>query len=348
MNPKDALLAMLHDPVDSLRCAVREVPQWAWFALGIDASRVGYGRGPLAWRRASRHRCLERPVHICLLEPPGSGPFGRMTAFSINERSACCRASLNEGVEEADVVWTYCQDPLSDELKARLRAEIGRARPDARVINDPDFYNSYHETGVFGKLTEAGAPVPRTDFGEADKGRTLVVYKQIGAHSAPKELTEYDGPRPGYRAFEFVDGRDAQGRYARYRGYYMAGLVGAGTVVYSSEWNAYSRTYVAYDRTFQVQPAEEEGMRRIAEALNIQYFATDFLRRRSDGMPVFVDINVYPRVLTTRSPTLGPRYYGQWHSFGVALRFGGLGPGCRSLWDLFDEAMLRFAGKAPP
>ncbi len=348
MNPTGFIKRALRDPLSAFRCVRREAPQWAWFLRGIDPARVGYGWGPLTWWRQRRHRCLDRPVHICLLQPPGAGVFGRVTAFWINERSSCCRASVNEGLERADVVWTYCQDPLSEELKGRLRAELRRARPGARVINHPDSYNCYHEPGVFSELARAGVSVPRTEFTEADVGRTMVVYKKLGAHTASKALAPYDGPRPGHRAFEFVDCREVDGCCRRYRSYYVAGVVWPTVAFFGREWNIYSRTAQGFDYSFTLTPAEERCLRLIAETLDIQFFAADHVRRREDGAPVFLDINIYPSVVAIFKPVGRPRDYGLWHAFDSRERFGGTQPAGAPFRERFDQAMLALVGRGKP
>ncbi|MGH9875548.1 MAG: hypothetical protein ACRD9S_24085, partial [Pyrinomonadaceae bacterium] len=86
--------------------------------------------------RLRRHRQLRRQIHITLLKFHAGKPrFGPLTTFWINERSRVCSASLNERLEEADVVWIYTQDPLTEELHERLLKAIDKTQPGARIIN---------------------------------------------------------------------------------------------------------------------------------------------------------------------------------------------------------------------
>ena len=82
--------------------------QWLWFAFPVKEEKVGYDKGLLTWLRLVKHKRLKRRIHICFLDIyPGRGKFGRFTAFWINERSRLCSASVNERIEDADIVWIY-------------------------------------------------------------------------------------------------------------------------------------------------------------------------------------------------------------------------------------------------
>ena len=316
--------------------------QWLWFALPVKAERVGYGRGPLTWLRRRGHKGLRRKVHVCLLDyVPGGGRQGRFTEFWINQRSRACSASLNGPVEEADVVWVYCKDPIPPEEKEGLLRALGRARPGTPVVNHPDAYDAYHREGTFAALAEAGVGVPRTDLTGEDVGRTPAVYKTEGGHGhTPKIFSGYEGPKPGFRAFEFVDSRGADGLHRRYRAYYIVGAVHPGWLFRADHPNVLTRT-AKLAEVFEMTAREAEQIRLIAKTLGLQYFAVDYVRRRGDDSAVFVDINVYPDVRSKAQRTIRKLgYYGSWHVFDNKQLFGFSE---RSDWDVFDRAMLTLA-----
>jgi hypothetical protein len=115
----------------------------------------------------------------------------------------------------------------------------------------------------------------------------------------------------------------------------------------SDYWNVYSQT-AKRTELFTITPGEEEQIRLIARTLGLQYFAVDYVRRGDDDTAVFVDINVYPGLrskLAAAGRKLG--YFGQWHNLDDHWRLDatGLSP-WPSFWDVFDVAMLAFAGEA--
>ena len=122
-------------PVLARQSAKEVAAQWLWFASGIDAERVGYGNGLLTWARSVRQKIVKRDIHICLLtcskDPLQLGP---LTAWTINQRSRHCSASVNEGLERADIVWVYAQDPLTPECRDEFEYKLLEARPEAKVI----------------------------------------------------------------------------------------------------------------------------------------------------------------------------------------------------------------------
>ena len=327
--------------------------QWLWFVLPVKRSRIGYGKGPLTWLRQRRHKKLRRNVHICLLDYDLEG--GRQTKFTefwINERSRICSASTNERIADADVAWVYCKDPIPPDKKGILLRALERARPGTPVINHPEVYNSYHEEHTFKALAEAGVSVPRSEFADEDIGKTLVIYKTEGRHGhAPKFLSKYKGPKAGCRAFEFVDSRGPDGLYRRYRAYYLLGAVHPSLLRSSDHWNVYSQT-AERTETFTITPAEVDQIRLIAKTLGLQYFAVDYLRRKEDDSPVFVDMNVYPDVISKlkqASRKLG--YYGRWHTLDTDTQWLShdnqtrQGTSEHLFWNLFDEAVLSFLQK---
>ena len=322
--------------------------QWFWFVSRIDRGHIGYDRGPLTWLRIAKQKQLRRRLHLCLLDiHPREGKFGRFTAFWINERSRSCSASVNERVEDADIVWVYSQDPVPPEIKRELLQIIGRARPGIPVINHPDVYNSYHDEDTFRILERAGVSVPRSTFTEQDIGKTLVVYKVRGKHGSSKFLSPYRGPIDGFRPFEFVDSRGPEGLYRKYRALYVAGIIHPSYVAFSRRWNVERRTVERVRHAFEMEQIEIESLRVIAETLDIQYFSVDYLRRGSDGQPVFADINVYPQPIAFTETARQFGYYGRWHIADNRVRLGMPEPSGKPFWDMFDTTMLSLTHKEP-
>jgi hypothetical protein len=317
--------------------------QYGWFLSPLDSGKIGYGAGPLTWLRKRRHATLQRPLHLAIVEDDARGlDFGHLTAYWINERSSLCTASLNSGVEKADIVWFNAQDPLGPAIQCRFLELLDRARPDAKIINHPSRYNAYHEPDLFERLAAAGVNVPRTRFGPTDLGNTSVVYKQLGMHAASKEARAYDGPRPGHAVYEFIDARGADGRYRRYRAHYLAGAVRPSKLMRCENWNVCLKNNPQVELSFLLTPFEKEQVRRIAEVSGLNFFAVDFLRRSEDNAPFFVDINVYPTVESiTHGRDLG--YRGRWHTFDTRWRHGLEEPDGRPFVEVFDEAMQRLA-----
>lgn len=314
--------------------------QWLWFALGIQPQRVGFGKGPLTWLRERQHTKLRRKVHICLLDYCPGGGKGRLTTFWINERSRACTCSVDDKVQQADIVWICSQDPINGAVRQRILETLNTARCSGAVINHPDMYNCYHCTETFKLLAKAGVNVPRCEFDESDIGTAMVVYKTESSHGAHKFLSKYKGHRAGYRTFEFIDGRGDDGLYKRYRAFYLLGAVWPSTVMYSRHWNVSPRTMVRRDFDFGLTETEAEQVGLLARTLDLQFFAVDFVRRKSDALPVFTDINIYPDLQSwlPRNDT-----YGKWHTWDNFSRLGGPHPLGRPFWDVFDEKMLNLA-----
>jgi len=257
---------------------------------------------------------------------------------------------MNERIEDADVVWVYCKDPIPPNNKEGLLRVLKRARPGAPIINHPEVYNAYHEEGTFEKLAEAGVSVPRSALTDKEIGKTLVVYKTKKGHGhTPKFLSEYNDSKVGYRAFEFIDSRGLDGLYRRYRAFYILGTVRPGTLLSSDRWNVLVKT-AKRQEAFTITSNEVNQIRLIAKTLGLQYFAVDYLRRKGDNLPVFIDLNVYPDIcsrLKQTSRKLG--YYGHWHSLEARTRLVISEPLERPFWETFDEVMCAFASrKAAP
>ncbi len=320
--------------------------QWFWFITAVDKRRIGYDRGLLTLLRVAGHRRSRKRIRLCLLDlHPRRGKFGRFMSFWINENSSVCSASVNEGIEDADAVWIYSQDPLPLETKREIREILRKKKPEAPVMNHPDSYNSYHEEICFDRLRAAGVSVPRSDFSDADIGRTYAVYKVLGKHGASKFLGPYRGRIEGYRAFEFCDSRTSDGMFRKYRAFYILGNVIPYHLVFSDCWNVHRETRKRTEYNFDITEREAGSVRLIARTLKIEYFAVDFIRRSQDDLPVFTDINVYPLPieLTETGRELG--YFGRWMVLDTRPRLGLPEPHGRSFWSIFDEAMKAFVAR---
>lgn len=315
--------------------------QWLWFAASVDKQHIGYDKGPLTWMRVAKHKTLRRHAHLCLLDVyPKGGKFGRFTAFWINERSRICKVTLNEGLEDADIIWVYSQDPLPSDIKQELLLALRKTKESALIINHPDVYNSYHEQESFRKLSEAGVCVPRNEFTDNDIGKTPVVYKVIGRHGSSKFLSPYEGCVDGYRPFEFIDSRGHEGLYRKYRAFYILGIVSPNHVAYSDYWNVHRETRKRTECLFDLTSIENESIRLIAKTLNLQYFSVDFLRRGSDDNAFFTDINIYPLPIDFTETARERGYFGRWIILDNRLRLGLPEPLSKPFWDMFDEAVI--------
>jgi hypothetical protein len=352
--PTDAAVAARHRPWNRLArptCLLRRpadaLMQFLWFALPRGGARTGYDHGLLTWLRRRRHRALRRPLRICLLAEPGNH-FAHFTAFWINERSRLCSAAVNEDPAAADILWVYGQDPLPGDLRATVErlTRLPLNRPPL-VINTPDRYDCYHDGDFFPMLEAGGVAVPRSRFGPGDIGSTWVVYKFQGQQHAPKQLRRYEGEIPGWRAFEFVDSRQADGRYVRCRAFYLLGLVRPAELFLGPDWNVCLSSADEIRYSFDVPPEEAAAIRRIAALSGLDFFAVDYLRRGGDGPAVFVDLNVHPAVTSFPHAGRDRRHFGQWHTFDTCRRLGLPEPLGRSMWDLLDERLLRLVEAGP-
>ncbi len=326
--------------------AVAEV---AALVTGTPPRLVGHGGGPLTALRRARHRRMherrERPVRICLLEfPPGGEGFGEQMAFFVNERSSLCTAAVNAAAESADVVWVFSQDPLEDAVRRDLEAVLARVPPSTPVLNRPEHYDAYHRDDAFDRMEAAGVSVPRHRFGPQDVGRAEVVYKAQGEQGSTKFRAPYRGPVPGFRPFGLEDGSGPDGLVRRYRAWWLAGEAFPEQVILASGWNASLGSVAGVERVFSMTPLELEQVGLIAGTLGLDYFAVDYLRRRDDGLPVFLDVNVYPTI--AEAYTLGLAGRGTWHLWDVAWRAGLPPAHGRDPWRVFDATMARLAGVA--
>lgn len=313
--------------------------QLAWLLSGTPPRSIGWGPGPLTALRQARHRVLRRPVRLCLLERQGQGTrFAAAHAFWVNQRSRVVRAVVNERPERADVVWVLSQDPLTPAARRALAADLARVRPGVPVLNGPETYDAYHRDDAFPRLAAAGVHVPRTELAPGEP----TVYKAQGEQGSRKWQGPYAGPVPGYRAFELVDGRAADGLWWRHRLWYLAGEVFPEQGIGSADWHAVARNLVEVDRAPASTAFEREQVRLLGRTLGLDFFAVDHLRRRGDGLPVFLDVNVYPTLVTGPDDGLPGR--GQWHIWDVTDRAGLTPADGRHPWAVFDEVMTRLAG----
>lgn len=322
--------------------------QVGWLAAGVPPARIGWSRGPVTAVRLLRHRLDRRPVELCLLERHDRGPrFARAQAFWINQRTTSVRARVNSRPETADLVWVFSQDPLDDTARAALRRDLARVRPGVRVVNPPEVHDAYHRDDCFARLEAAGVGVPRWRFGPEDVGVTEVVYKARDEQTARSTRCAYRGEVPGYRAFGFVDARGPDGLSRRYRAYYVGGEVLAADVLTSEGWEVRGSTRCALDVEFVLTGAEREQVRLVAEALGLDFFAVDFLRRRPDGQPVVVDVNVYP-TLHLPAGAEGGGVRGRWHFFDAPALTGGADPARQWTWQALERGLLALAGRPVP
>lgn len=321
-----------------LRRAVAPARSLLWLATGTPPRRIGYAPGPLLAVRRARQRRRSRPMRICLVEEHRRGTrFAPATAYWLNERSRLFSAVVNEPAG-ADVVWVLSQDPLEPDVRGRVETLVRALPPGTVVLNLPEVYDAYHGDDAFPRLAAAGVRVPRTDLGAADLGRTPVVYKTAGAQGGPKTLEPYAGERPGYRAFGYVDARNADGASRRYRAFCAAGIVEPTDVIISTSWKASLDTLNRWEPRYDMTDHERDQISLAARTLGLDFFAADYVRRASDGAPVLTDINVYPTMVIDGfvDASLGCR--GRWHFLDTKARLGVDGPG-PSFWERLDLAL---------
>ena len=321
--------------------------QVRWLATGIPPARIGWGPGPLTGVRQARDRVrARRALRLALLEQPHPGTrFAAPLAFWINRRSRVSTAAVND-LRGADIVWVFSQDPLPPAARRALERTTAALPPHVVVVNPPETYDAYHGDDAFPRLAAAGVRVPRTAFSERDVGRADVVYKARGEQPARKCRRPYAGVLPGFRAFGFEDGRGVDGRVRRYRAYVLGGRSWAGDVFVSDEWAISSATRTTLEHTFELTDSERDQLDRLRRCLRLDFFAVDFLRRAADGLPVFLDVNVYPTVDT---PLGGPerRERGHWSVWDGPVRLGGLDAPRSPMWEEFDRAVLQLVRDRP-
>ena len=316
---------------------------------GVPPRRIGWTGGLLTATRLARHRRLRRPLRLVLLERHPEGTvFGPPMAFWLNQRSRLLRAEVNGPVETADLVWVFTQDPLVPEARAALSADLARVRPGVPVLNPLSSYDAYHLDDCFPRLAAAGVRVPRHEFGPADLGRTEVVYKRQGEQVSRMERARYAGPRPGYRTFGLVDGRGADGLWRRYRLFHVAGAVFPIEAMAGGDWEVRSTTSDRLELDATMTEHEAEQVRLVARTLGLDCFCVDLLRRREDGLPVVVDVNVYPTMVAGEHVTGARGLVGQWHVWDIPAWAGLAWPTGQSNWDLVDAALAARVRQGAP
>ena len=315
--------------------------QLGWLARGVPPSRIGWGPGPVTTVRQARHRLLRRPVRLALLEHADNGTrFAAPHAFWINQRSRVCVARVND-TRGADLVWVLSQDPLPASAQRTLDASVAGFGRGA-TINPVETYDAYHHDDAFERLAAAGVCVPRTRFTTEDVGRTTVVYKAQWQQPSAKHRDVYRGPLEGYRAFEYVDGRGTDGLPRRYRAFWLCGRAWPNAGMASPGWEVTGRTRTQVDTAFVLTDHEREQLDLLGQTLGLDFFAVDFLRRREDAAPVFVDINVYPTLVDVIGGDERGEH-GQWHVFDTRDRLGTAAPD-EDVWRDFDAVMLELVG----
>ncbi len=329
------------------RRALSPLAELGWLAGGTPPARIGYGTGPLQAARERRRRREDRPLRVCLLEEfrAGAPRFANAHAHWMNRGSTLCTAVVNDP-EGSDVVWVFSQDPLEPAARARLDATVAALPPGTVVLNPPATYDAYHDDDAFDRLRAAGVGVPRTAFGPADLGRTPVVHKAAGEQAGTMVLRPWAGPLPRARAFAYVDGSGPDGLHWRYRAFYAAGVIAPFNGYGGPAWEVRYATRIRTDLAFALTGEERRQIATIAEVLGLDWFAVDFLRRRGDGAPVFVDVNVYPTIVSAPAidRALGSR--GRWHVLDLRARLGIDPPGTPTFWQRLDDALLARVGAA--
>lgn len=290
-------------------------------------------------RRFFRHRAArqDRPYRIVLLEFGRHQGFGAPMECWVNRRSHRFRASVNRDLDQADLFWVNCQDPLAPDVRARLDSILS-ARPGIPVINRPIQYDFYHRDEAFSLLRSAGVSVPR-EILPGERYKDLVVYKQAGLQAGRKSVEPYDGPRDGYRAFEFLDEPDEDGFYRRYRAFWLAGWIRPSKLYRSRHWNVCLESIHDIAYGFDLTEALRSQVRLLAGVSGLDYFAVDFLVRRATGEPVFTDINVYPRLRALASTERAVRSLLQVHTFDTRMLLGMPEPDGETAGKRFDRAI---------
>ena len=321
-----------------LRRWASPVQPLVWLATGTPPSRIGYAPGPLLVLRRRRHRRLDRPVRLCLLEGPSRGPrFSPVTAYWVNERSALVHAVVDEP-EGADLVWVHAQDPLAPRTRAWLDEVLAGVR--VPVLNRPEHYDAYHRPDAFPRLRDAGVPVPDPEPGPDE----LAVLKGPG-QTSPKRLGRAGDVPPGWRAFAYVDARGPDGLSRRYRAFCWLGTVHPGDVLVSSSWEVGLGSMRGHEPTYDLTGPEEDAVRRTGEVLGLDWYCVDLVRRAGDGAPFVTDVNVYPTPVVAQQvdAALGAR--GRWHFLDTAAR-SGVPERDGRFWPRFDAAVADLLGRA--
>jgi hypothetical protein len=277
---------------------------------------------------------------LCLLEHPQRGTrFAAATAFWINQRSRTWSAVRNGRAADADLVWVLSQDPLGPAARAWLRARIP---PGVPVLNPPEVHDAYHAADAFPRLAAAGVRVPRTTFDASDVGRTPCCTSPWACRAARSgRSTAARAPATG-RSRSRTAAVPTGGTAATGRSCWATWCCPR-----TSSWPTCRRRAPARSWPWSApSPStahERAQLLLLTRTLGLQFCGVDFLRRRTDGMPVFLDVNAYPTVVGAWSGDMPAGDRGQWHVFDNAARLGLPEPGGRPVWEQVDDALLALA-----
>ncbi|MBW2282623.1 MAG: hypothetical protein JRG82_17945 [Deltaproteobacteria bacterium] len=263
--------------------------------------------------------------------------FADWHARWINANSRSFHAVVTGRPRDADIVWIHAQDPMTENARRRVK-DILAEHPGVPVINPPECYNFYHEAGSFQRLADAGVSVPIEILGDDDYSG-LVVYKEADTQAAQKSLEVYDGPRPGYRAFSYLDLEYRDGMFRRYRVFYVCGWVRPSKLFVAKSWKVGVRSCERVYYGFRLTERMEDATRAIARTSGLDFFALDVLVREEDDEPFVVDINIYPRIHSLHSTQNAARRLFRPHTFDARRLLGMPEPGGVPAWASFDAAV---------
>jgi hypothetical protein len=307
--------------------------QTLWWLLPFDRRQLGFSRYGLFTKLTARaHRRSRCRYRAGLFTADTRFPnIIDLHLFWLNERCSRMQFVQNPKRPTLDLAWVFAQDPLTPSRQAEIETLLSRLPPGTPVINKPAAYSFFHRADAFAMLGAAGVPVPRSHFDDRNIGEP-VVWKEIGRQSNTFGPEPYAGERAGYRCFEFVDTRGSDGLHGRYRAFFLLGEVFLGSAFRSRSPIVRYENVVAIDRDWQPSHDLVGHMRKIAEISGLDFFATDFLRRRGEGPPIFSDINVFPML---KDKDRSRRRYGHGHDFDH-LRPA---TGTRSPWEVIEDTV---------
>jgi hypothetical protein len=298
----------------------------------MKPDKVGFYKGPLSSQRQKKHSQLSRPYHISII---GGTHYRRdlalLTVFSINEHCQDVSANLNTVTDKTDAIWILLQDPIDEARRVELEQKCKTDWASKLILNSPETYNIYHSDTCFPILDKAGVSVPNYEFTDDDLGKTKVIYKKINQQTSEKFICEYKGPVEGYRPFQFIDTID-QDVYHRYRAFYVLGNVIPTIYIQSPSWNVCHKHETFRKIGFDLTQFEIDQLSLIAKALDMDYFAVDFIR--ANNTSYFIDVNIYPTV-KHRSFT-GKQPYGLFHTFNFLKDLNGT-----PVWESFERSLIK-------
>lgn len=303
------------------------------FARLINPKNVGFYKGPLTWQRLKEQSKLKRKFHITVIgRSHYRHDFAPLTVYSMNTHFTQISVNLNTVTEKTDAIWINRQDPIKDTIKADLLEKCESTWRDKLILNHPNNYNTYHLDECFPRLEAGGVSVPRYTFTDADLGKTKVIYKKINQQASEKFICDYKGDVEGFRPFEFIDTANAENNFHRYRAFYAFGAVIPSIFIHSPSWNVGYLHETSRQVGFDMTDFEIEQMRRIAQAMEIDYFAVDFIR--ANNTSYFIDVNIYPTIQHRSFPKKKP--YGLFHTFDFLKASDG-----KSAWEVTEVHLLK-------